>query len=191
MPAPKNPSGGRRRTLAQMAKDALAAQLYLQGYQVREVAEELGYRGPAGAHAAIGRGIRDLGQWNLPREGWLTFVIATLHLLRREFFDIARGTYYLSAPSGKIVMLWDEEKGREMPVPDPGPKHRALAEIAKLTLQLGMFQDLKPATKSRVEHISQDDVDAEIERLVKELPGNDEAPDRRVARKPRAPRQAP
>ena len=51
--------GGRRRTLAQIAKDAEAADLYRQGLTYPAIAERMGYRSKSSAYDAVQRAIAE------------------------------------------------------------------------------------------------------------------------------------
>lgn len=178
-------AGGRRRTTAQQAQDALAAEYCILGFDVREIAAKLGLRSSGAAHASIKRGLRDRETWKLTREEMFTLLVETLHLLRRKLFEVVETPHYLATAGGKIATAFDPETGNEFLVLDDGPKVRALAELRQLTSTLGMFADLKPAAKSRVEHIGQDVVNDEIEKLAKELgDGDGKARRRSVPREP-------
>lgn len=164
---------GRRRTVAQQVKDAQAAEWHLLGYQLREIVDEFGYRSPSSAHDAVQRGLADKGAFRLTREEIRVWVMESLHLLVRKQYEIAEAPHYVSAPSGSLVSMYDEAQGKDVYVPDDGPKHRALAEIRQLVTQIAMLGDIKPPSRSRVETITRDVIEEKIEELEADLGRND------------------
>lgn len=184
---------GPRRTLAQQMKDARAAELYLQGCNLREIQEETGARSAGSLSEAIQRGLRDRhGGFTLPRDEELTTLIEWYRMLMREHFKIVAGSWYLTSAAGKIVTIFDEKQGKDVPALDPAPAQRSLVEIRHLVDQIGTFKDLRPATKGKVEHISQDDVNKAIKELTEEMGEASGAQARSGgdSREPRLPRRA-
>ena len=178
MPAAKAPSpafsrstskGGRRRSIAQQVKDAAAAELHLMGYEVRDIAVKMGYKGPGGAWGAIQRGLKDQGAFKLTREETRIWVDALLRLLIRKQFEIVEKEHLLATPSGRVVL--DPRTGE--PALDDGPRHRAMVEIRQLAIQVAMLGDIKPPSRRSVETITRDVIEAKIEELETDLARND------------------
>lgn len=161
--------GGRRRSIAQQVKDALAAELHLMGHEVRDIADKLDYKGPAGAWLAVQRGLRDRSAFRLTREETRTWIDALLHLLIRKQFEIVEREHLLATPSGRVVL--DPRTGE--PALDDGPRHRAMVEIRQLAAQIAMLGDIKPPSRRSVETITRDVIEAKIEELESDLGRND------------------
>lgn len=165
----------RRRSLADQAKDALAFRYYAQGMQVREVAEAMRMSGPGRAHAAIKRGMADSRAWSLDKDEVFALIVERIHIRYAECQQIIDEPHYAVAAGGRAAKAWDEAQGKEVAVMDSGPKLRALQEQRQLDEMLGKYADVEPPSKRRVETITRDAVESNIEALEAELGRNDPA----------------
>jgi hypothetical protein len=155
---------GRRRTLEQTRKDAEALNLHCQGKSYQAIADALGWKGKGTAFHAVKRALADLQREPLEQFDHFTAAIERIHAGLRECQQIIETPHYLAAPGGKLATAPDGTL-----VLDDGPKQRAITEMRHLNDQLIMLMDLKPATKSRVEVVTEDVVDREIAKLAEEL----------------------
>ena len=161
--------GGRRRTLEQIDKDAKALALHCQGKSNDEIAAALGWKNRSTAFNAVKRAIADRQKDKLEQIDHFTLAVERIQRGIAACQQIIDTPHYLAAPGGKIATIWDAEKQCDVPVLDSGPKQRALTEQRHLNDQLILLMDLKPATKSRVEVVTEDVVDREIKKLADEL----------------------
>lgn len=170
----KGSKGGRRRTIAQIDKDAKALGLHCQGKTYEQIAEALGWRGKSVAYKAVRRALADRQNDAFEQAEEFTAAVARIQMGLRRCQEIIDTPHYLAAPGGKLATDPDGNL-----VLDDGPKQRAITEMRHLNDQLIMLMDLKPASKQRVEVVTEDVVDREIAKLAKELseagkqPGND------------------
>src|SRR5438552_7621359 len=95
--------GGRRRTLAQMDKDAQALALFCQGKMYRQIAQELGWKTPSAAFGAVKRGIADRQKDKLEQVDHFTLAVARIQKGIAECQEIIDTDHYLAAPGGKLV----------------------------------------------------------------------------------------
>lgn len=181
MPKHGNRSGGgRRRTVEQMKKDAEALRLFCQGKSYQEIADTLGWKGKGTAYAAVRRATSEIQRDSLEQVDHFTAAVERIHTGLRRCQEIIDTPHYLAAPGGKLATAPDGSL-----VLDDGPKQRAITEMRHLNDQLIVLMDLRPAAKSRVEVVTQDVVNQEIEKLAKEvadLAGN--APGPGIVREP-------
>lgn len=166
MPVPrraKNP-GGRRRTIEQMKKDADALGLFCQGKSYQQIADALGWKSKSVAFTAVKRATADIQRDALEQVDHFTAAIERIHMGLRRCQEIIDTPHYLAAPGGKLATAPDGSL-----VLDDAPKQRAITEMRHLNDQLILLMDLKPASKQRVEVVTEDVVDREIAKLAKEL----------------------
>lgn len=163
------PRGPRRRDLDQIQKDAAAADLYRQGETYSQIAAAMGMRSKSSAFEAVRRAIADLTTGHFAAAEALHLMLERIHDRRRKLQEVVDSPHYLAAPGGKIVTVYDPVSGCDVPVTDNGPTVRALVELRQLDDQEARLLDLNPATRSRVEVITEDVVDREIKRLAGEV----------------------
>lgn len=149
-------NGGRRRTLEQMDKDARALALYCQGKIYLEIGRELGVNKSA-AFQMVKRAIADRQKDQFSQADEFAAAVARIQQGLRRCQEIIDSPHYLAAPGGKLATTPDGEL-----VLDDGPKQRAITEMRHLNDQLIMLMDLKPASKQRIEVVTQDVVDKQI-----------------------------
>jgi|SRR5581483_1204617 len=181
MPRSSN-KGGRRRTLEQVGRDAEALALHCQGKTYRQIATALGWKNQASAFQAVKRAIADRQRDKLEQVDHFTLAIARIEAGLRTCQEIIDTPHFLAAPGGKIATVWDAELERDVPVLDDGPKQRAITEMRHLNDQLILLMDLKPPSKQRIEVVTEDVVNREIEKLTKEIADAGGAPGPGVVR---------
>ena len=165
---PKNT--GRRRTLEQVRKDARAAELYRQGLTYQQVGEAM--QPPvnkATAFRMIQRAVRDAQADALKGQDAYTMILEGFRDSLRIQQEIIDRPHYVVSVSGKIVTKLNPATGEEEPLLDDGPCQRALTEKRHLLETMAKLYDAFPASKSRVEVVTEDVVDREIEKLAKEI----------------------
>lgn len=175
--------GGRRRTLEQIDKDARALALHCQGKTYRQISLEMGVN-TASAFNAVKRAIADRQKNQFQQADEFTAAVARIQqgLLRCQ--EIIDGKHFLAAPGGKLVI--DPTTGE--PCLDSAPKQRAITEMRHLNDQLIMLMDLKPASKQRIQVVTEDVVDAEIRKLSEEIANAGATPGPGPSRETRPPR---
>lgn len=161
--------GGRRRTLEQMKKDAEALDLFCQGKSYQQIADALKWSSRSIAFRAVKRATADIQRDKLEQVDHFTAAVERIQTGLRRCQEIIDAKHYLAAPGGKIATAVDPETGESFLVLDDGPKQRAITEMRHLNDQLIVLMDLKPASKQRIEVVTEDVVDREIEKLAKEL----------------------
>jgi hypothetical protein len=147
-----------------MDKDAAALALYCQGKMYRQIAIELGWKNQSSAFAAVKRALADRQRDKLEQVDHFAAAVQRVQAGIAACQEIIDAPHYLAAPGGKLATAPDGSL-----VLDDGPKQRALTEQRHLNDQLIMLMDLKPASKQRVEVVTEAVVDREIEKLAKEL----------------------
>lgn len=157
-------AGGRRRTVEQMRKDAAALELYCQGRTYRQICDELGWKSISRAFDAVRRATADIQRSKLEQVDHFTAAVERIHTGLRRCQEIIDTPHYLAAPGGKLATAPDGSL-----VLDDGPKQRAITEMRHLNDQLIVLMDLKPAAKSRVEVVTDDVVQKEIDQLAREI----------------------
>lgn len=168
-PRPKKPQVGRRRTVEQMDRDAKALALYCDGKSYPQIAEACGWKNRASAFEAVKRAAADRAKMALDGEDTYQALIAQIHADIARCTDIINRDHVSVTASGKVATMRDPDTGLDVPVLDDGPKLRAITELRHLRDQLIMLKDLKPAAKTRVEVVTDDVVQREIDQLTKEL----------------------
>ena len=156
--------GGRRRSIAQIEKDAKALALHCQGFGYVEIADKLGWKSRASAFEAVRRAIGDRQKDAFGQADEFTAAVNRIHMGLRRCQEIIDTPHFLAAPGGKLAA--DEDGNLVL---DDGPKQRAITEMRHLNDQLITLMDLKPASKQRVEVVTDDVVQREIDQLTKEL----------------------
>ena len=158
----------RRRTLEQVRKDAEAAELYRQGLSYQQVAGKLGIN-KSTAFSMVRRAVRDAQATTLQSGDAFTMILERIQDHRRKLQEVIDHPSYLAGKDGKIVTMRDPATGDEVPVVDKGPMVRAITELRHHIELEARLLDLFPAAKSRVEVVTEDVVDREIEKLAKEI----------------------
>lgn len=159
-PAGKNPAPHR----PDPVRDAEAARLRALRFTGDQIAEQMGYADASGALRAAKRG-RDAAVRE-PHQDMLLMDLSELDEMAREAWKVLRGTHYKVA-DGRVVRL-DEE-----PLVDEAPVLQAISKLLDIQARRAKLVGLDAPTRTRVEVFTEDSVDAEIERLSRELADQD------------------
>ena len=161
----------RRRTIETRENDARAVELRRRHLNYAQIAAEMGYKDASGAHRAVERGLADACQD-------ASEAVKQMELDRLD--DIARGFqrifatrhYVVSVGAGKVVM--DPAKPG-VPLVDDAPVIQAGLALLRVMERRAKYLGLDAPTKSRVEVITEDVIDAEVAALARQVADNDAA----------------
>ena len=161
----------RRRAIETRERDARAVELRRRHLNYQQIATEMGYADKSGAYLAVQRGLAD-------QCGEASAEVRQLELERLD--DIARGFqrifatrhYVVSVGAGKVVM--DPRKPGE-PLVDDAPVIQAGLALLRVMERRAKYLGLDAPTKSRVEVITEDVIDAEVAMLARQVAENDAA----------------
>jgi hypothetical protein len=162
----------RRRSPEAITNDATALALHCQGVTYQEIATRLGWKSKSYAHSAVKRGIADRQKDAFQQVEEFALAVARIQAGMRACQQIIDTPHYAVTNSGKVATVWvagEDGQSREVPVLDDGPKQRAITEMRHLNDVLIMIMDLKPASKQRIQVVTEDVVDAEIRKLADEV----------------------
>jgi predicted DNA-binding protein (UPF0251 family) len=163
---PRN--SGRRRTLEQIRKDAEAARLFREGLTYQQAGDRLGVTRMT-AYRMIKRAVLDAQVDALQGTDAFALIMERIHDHRRKLQEVIDHPCYLAGKDGKVVTMRDPATGKDEPVVDKGPVVRAITELRHHIELEAKLLDLFPAARSRVEVVTEDVVDREIEKLAKEI----------------------
>ncbi|MFF8901679.1 hypothetical protein ACF082_29830 [Streptomyces lydicus] len=146
---PRDATGKFTRTLASAQRDAAAAALRAERPAVpyREIAERLGYADGGAAWRGVRRAMRDAAIE--PVERLIETEAAELDALYVEAMEIL-GRNHITVNNGRVITMTDPDTGREVPLPDDGPKLAALNTAVKIRESYRKLRGLDAATKTEV-----------------------------------------
>jgi hypothetical protein len=147
-----------------MEKDAKAYDLYRRGLSFRQIGAELGYASASSARDAVHRAAKENAVDPLEAAAGRQAALDRLQDYRRSMQRILSARHYQATQGGKLVLGPDGQ-----PMTDVGPWVAAMGQLRWIEQEDNRLRDLYPATKSRVEVITEDAVDAELARLVQEI----------------------
>jgi len=153
-----------RRSLETMEKDAQAADLFRRGLTYRQIAAQLGWRSPNAAFQAVRRAAKDAATDSLAAAEALQLMLARQQDYRRLVWRVAMAKHYVTTQTGVLALGPDGQ-----PLLDDAPVLNAVDRLVKIDAEEAKLLGLYAATKSRVEVITEDAVDAEIARLAGEI----------------------
>lgn len=184
---PRDGDGQFRQTLDNAIRDAKACRMKERGLTYAEIAEEMGYADKSGAFRAVKRALRSVqveAATDLRK-----LMLAQLDDQFKVAFDIANRKHPLVAgKDAKIVFRSEtvavlgpdglpsiDDHGHPVTrvertmVDDPRPVLAALAEMRQIMVRRSKLLGLDAPSKSRVEVITIDQLDAEMARLAAEV----------------------
>ncbi|MFI5524993.1 hypothetical protein [Streptomyces platensis] len=137
------------RTIASAQRDAAAANLRAERPAVpyREIARRLGYSDGGDAWRGVRRAMRDAVIE--PVERLIETEAAELDALYVEAMEIL-GRNHVTVNQGRIITMLDPDTGRELPLPDDGPRLAALNTALKIRESYRRLRGLDAATKTEV-----------------------------------------
>lgn len=141
-------------------REAQAARYRAEGWTYHRIATELDYADASGARKAVQRAlkasVRDANDTAIHLE------LNALDELAREAWAVLKRDHVVVS-QGRVVMIGEEA------VPDDAPVLAAIDRLLKIQERRAKLLGLDAPTKSRVEVVTEDVVDAEIRRLEDEL----------------------
>lgn len=149
-----------RRSAEAMEKDARAYDLFRRGLSYRQIAAEMDWRNQKSAFEAVRRAARDNAADPLAEAEARQALLDRLQDYRRAAQRVLTARHYVVS-EGRIVRGPDGET----PLLDDDPVLRALDRLLKIEDTEARLSGLYAPQKSRVEVITEDAVDAEIQRL--------------------------
>lgn len=155
---------GRRRTLAQMDKDAQTLAYHLQAKSYTEIMALQGYKSKSGVTLAIKRAIADRQKDAFEQIEDFAVAIAGIQRLIAYHEGVMARTFYLTSTTGKLVYGPDGE-----PMIDPAPGQRSADAVRHLRIELAKLQGTYAPTRSKVDVVTDDVVQREIDQLAKEI----------------------
>ncbi|WP_433781588.1 hypothetical protein ACQPX6_17575 [Actinomycetospora sp. CA-101289] len=137
-------------------RDGEAARLRVTGMDYRGIADEMGYAGPSGAHAAVMRSLSE--SVRAPVEQQRQLACRQLDELALVLWKIVL-TGHVAVSAGRVVV----HEG--VPVRDARPTLEAIASLIKLEARRAALLGLDAPRRTAVEVITDDAVEREIKRL--------------------------
>jgi hypothetical protein len=152
-----------------MARDAQSADLYRRGLSYRQIAAQLGYRSPQSVGDAVRRHARTAATDHLAGPEALQVMLDRLQDYRRLAWRVATAKHYATTASGNVAL----HPVTGDPLLDDGPVLHALDRLLRFDDHEAKLTGLYAPSRSRVEVITPETVEAEITRLEGELAAND------------------
>lgn len=163
---PRSSGTGRYvRTEESAERDALACRMHNEGSTYPQIAEALGYADHSGARKAVARALAALVAE--PAGHMRTIQLARIDLALVEVFRVMR-TQHIAVSNGRVIM---DPADPTKPLRDDGPTLAAIDRLIRLEERRAKLLGLDAPT--RVETITVDQVEAEINRLAAQLGVND------------------
>jgi hypothetical protein len=152
-----------------MERDHRAYDLFRRGLSYRQIGAELGFSHSA-ASDAVRRAAKDNAADPLEQAEARQAVFDRLQDYRRAAQRVLTAKHYVVSQGGKLVYGPGPDG---QPLLDGDPVLRALNTLVKIEQEEARLRDLYPATKSRVEVITEDMVDAEMAEIARQIALND------------------
>jgi hypothetical protein len=157
-----------RRSAETMEKDATAYDLFRRGLSYRQIATQVGWKSPKSAVEAVRRGARENAVDPLEAAEARQAFLDRFQDYRRAAQRVLSSRHYLTTQAGHLTLGPDGQ-----PLPDDDPVLRALDRLLKVDDMELRLRDLYPAAKSKVEVITDDVLDRELQTLNAQLAAND------------------
>jgi len=154
----------RRRAAETMEKDAQAYDLYRRGLSYRQICAQIGWKSTRSAVDAVRRGARDSALDPLEAAEARQAFYDRFQDYRRAAQRVLAGRHYVTTQSGRLALGPDGQ-----PLVDSDPNMRALDRLLKVDDMELRLRDLYPAAKSKVEVITDDVLDRELQTLNTQL----------------------
>lgn len=154
----------RRRSPETMERDQRAYDLFRRGLSYRQIAAEIGYASSDSAFEAVRRAAKESASDALKDIEAKQAFLDRFQDYRRAAQRVLSSRHFVTTQAGKLVTGPDGN-----PLVDDDPVLRALDRLLKIDDTELRLRDLYPATKSRVEVIPEETIDAECARLIQEI----------------------
>lgn len=155
----------RTRSLATRERDARAVELRRRGMTYQQISDQIGLAGPGKAHDAVRRGIRDSVREDTDEQTYVE--LERLDEALRTAYRIMMGRHVHVASNGAVVTTPGPD-GKPVAVYDQALNLQAAMGIMRLSESRRKLLGLDAPTRSKVEVITEADIDAEWERLQRE-----------------------
>ncbi|HET9893671.1 MAG TPA: hypothetical protein VFQ44_01810 [Streptosporangiaceae bacterium] len=152
----------RERTIQDRERDMEALQLKRRGLPLHQIATQLGWAGPPGAHAAIRRALKDC--YAPERDDAIIMETERLDDVLRTLYRVMMSRHVMVS-HGKIMR---DPKTLE-PLYDDAVNVQAAQAIVRASESLRKLHGLDAPTRSRVQVITDDDLDQEYKKLLDEI----------------------
>lgn len=150
----------RRRTVAQIERDAQAVEYRRRGLSYRQIAAQMGWKNQASAYEAVQRGLADSAVEASDEVRRLE--VDRLDEMRRHALRVL-ATPHMMVSQGVVVTWTDPKTGEETPVPDDTPVLLAIDRLVKISERTAKLLGLDAPVRHEV--ITLDAIEAEIARL--------------------------
>lgn len=164
------------KTAEDAENDAQALRMRTAGFSYREIGAAVGCDGKT-AHRRVQRALRAIP--SAAAEEYRRISDERLDALVKIAYREATRDH-LMVSHGQVVTVIDDE-GKVVNVIDHGPKLAAVRELRMLNESWRKLHGADAPTRQRIEVITEDTVQAEIDRLTEELAANDDADDEATA----------
>lgn len=160
----------RRRSLEAMEKDHQAADLYRRGLTYRQIAAQMGWRSPQSACDAVRRAAREAARDSMAADDALRLMLERQQDYRRLIYRVATARHYVTTQAGQVARHPDTG----LPLLDDGPVLQSVDRLLKIDAEEAKLLGLYAPARSRVEVITEDVVDRELQALAEELAADSE-----------------
>jgi hypothetical protein len=158
-----------RRSVETMERDARAADLFRRGLSYRQIAAQMGYKTPSTAFTAVRRAAHDAAASPLVAAETREILLERLQDYRRLLWRVATAKHYVVTQAGTIVL--DPET--DLPLLDDAPVLQAVDRLLRCDQEQAKLADAYPALKARVQVITEEDIDAQLSGLARQVAAND------------------
>ena len=159
---------GRRRSLATRENDARVLELRRRGLSYAQISTQMGWKSDASAYFAVNRALADQAR-EVSAEVIQIETDRLDEMTRTLYRVLATKHYVVSAGSGKVALHPDTGQ----PLQDDGPVLQAVAGLLRISERRSKLLGLDAPTKTRIEVITEDVIDAEMAALARQVAEND------------------
>jgi hypothetical protein len=147
------------RNVADREKDYKALDMVRRGFSYRQVAAEIGWASPQSVGNAVKRALKELHA--VDADELVKIMRGRLDDYRRQAWRVLSAKHYVTTQSGSLV----RHPETRQPLLDDGPVLQALDRLLKYDVEERKMLGVDAPTRSRVEVITESDVDAAIREL--------------------------
>lgn len=163
----------RARSIAQIERDAQFLELRRRGLSYRQIAAQMLVSSQKTAYEAVQRALKDAIQE--PADEVRQIELDRLdELMRHALRVLATPHYVVSQIKGEVITFLDVN-GTDKPVVDDAPILAAIDRLLKISERRAKLLGLDAPTRTRIEVITEDAVDAAIADLEREIAEHDRA----------------